>query len=130
MREFIRTISQQSGKTFKAHVMLGLQDPKKSHIKQTIAAIRDDGVKLGSGDFVNADDLENICDYAELMLYYIQQLERERDAAQADMETIARQTTDNFVCTYCGAKTLEECGKCQMRNESFKWRGLQEGEHS
>ena len=76
-----------------------------------------------------------ICEQKAEVLAYIWRLEaeleivkQERDAAQTDMEAIARQTTDNFVCTYCGVKTLEECGECQMRNESFKWRGLQEGE--
>lgn len=60
----------------------------------------------------------------------IMHLEATVKAAQDDMEAIAHKLDDGFVCFYCGANTLEECGKCRMWYEGFKWRGLQEGENN
>lgn len=58
----------------------------------------------------------------------IMHLEATVKAAQDDMEAIARISNGNFACKYCGNNTLEECGKCRMRNKAFRWRGLQEGQ--
>lgn len=56
----------------------------------------------------------------------IQHLEATVKAAQDDMEAIAHKLDDGFVCFYCGANTLEDCGKCEDGYQGFKWRGFQE----
>lgn len=63
-------------------------------------------------------------------LAYIQQLERERDAAVQDIEQIAKDYGVCF-CDYCKyGDDEEECAKrnCNGHRNDFEWRGVQEAE--
>ena len=53
-------------------------------------------------------------------LAYIEQLERERDAAMKDMKKMAYESTDGVVCDLCARKD----GVCLDCN--FEWHGVKE----
>jgi len=58
-------------------------------------------------------------------LAYIQQLERERDAAVEDMTNIVMKYGEPY-CEYCEGNDTHNCtGRCWSFNEGFKWRGVQ-----
>ena len=107
----------------------------KKNIRSTIERIRYFGVGWGAGDYVDVEDLENICDYAEDMIGLIEdmnsrlaQVERERDAALKDIAN---------TCWSCGnakphqiSKFLYSCphlkGKAGVRTqcEHWQWSGI------
>ena len=76
---------------------------------------------------------EDVCrdKLVENALAYIQQLERERDAAVKDIVEIARSPYEVIYCDFCKYGDDEtECAKrdCRGYRKDFEWRGVQEEE--
>jgi hypothetical protein len=113
-------VQVETGKT-----PLELTAQMKWNIAETISRIREDGIELGAGDYVDVNDLKYICQAASFLLLYAQQLEVERDAAVADLREIV-QACGEPCCEYCEWNGRSYCaGRCWTHNEGFKWRGVQ-----
>lgn len=61
-------------------------------------------------------------------LAYIQQLERERDAAVKILTDIVHSTDWFGGIDVCAACKKDNCKECRGYNEGFEWRGLPEGD--
>lgn len=61
-------------------------------------------------------------------LAYIQQLERERDAAVKILTDIVHSTDWFGDVDICAACKKDNCKECRFYNEGFEWRGVPEGD--
>ena len=101
---------------------LELTAQMKWNIAETITRIKEDGVDLGAGDYVDVKDLKYICQAASYLMLYAQQLEAERDAAINALK-------NGDVCEACkhfGTRMdTEPCAWCGSLYSNFEWRGVQ-----